>query len=199
MRRVKPCSPIFRPIQKVPAAPITDPAVARSAYIQNKSGSSRQDDDGEIDAERQEEDQGRVERARRIRPGGVRKCLRSAVSSARIGTQCRSGCQRSKHEAALGVRSNNGCDDQGCSWSWSLALLVAVIQSSPAAQHRGRYRSARWTGLPCAYVKLALAMGLHDSDYVDAFYGPANGSARSSRRSRRSRGLLPMPPPCSRS
>jgi len=55
-----------------------------------------------------------------------------------------------------------------------LALSVAVIQSSPAAQAPGASREREMDRIAPAYVKLALAMGLHDPDYVDAFYGPAD-------------------------
>ena len=36
--RASPCSPTFRPIQNVTAAPMTEPTVARIAYSQNSSG-----------------------------------------------------------------------------------------------------------------------------------------------------------------
>ena len=38
MSRASPCSPIFRPSQNVPAAPIIEPSVASSVYNQNNSG-----------------------------------------------------------------------------------------------------------------------------------------------------------------
>jgi hypothetical protein len=53
-----------------------------------------------------------------------------------------------------------------------LALSVAIIQSTPAAQARGSLRERDMDRIAPAYVRLALAMGLHDPDYVDAFYGP---------------------------
>ena len=34
-----------------------------------------------------------------------------------------------------------------------------------------------WRGIAERYVKLVLAIGQHDSDYVDAFYGPAEWKA----------------------
>jgi hypothetical protein len=54
----------------------------------------------------------------------------------------------------------------------SLTLSVAIIQSTPAAQVRGASRERDMDRIAPAYVRLALAMGLHDPDYVDAFYGP---------------------------
>ena len=54
----------------------------------------------------------------------------------------------------------------------SLTLMVAVIQPSPAAHTRGPSQEREMDRIAPAYVKLALAMGLHDPDYVDAYYGP---------------------------
>ena len=62
-QRSSPCSPILTPIQKVSAAPATDPAVASSGTIHHKLAQPRgEDDHGGVDAERQREEQRRVER-----------------------------------------------------------------------------------------------------------------------------------------
>ena len=54
----------------------------------------------------------------------------------------------------------------------SLALSITVIQSAPIVQTPGASQERDMDRIAPAYVKLALAMGLHDPDYVDAFYGP---------------------------
>jgi hypothetical protein len=50
--------------------------------------------------------------------------------------------------------------------SWLVALMV-MTAPLPAQQHKPMDDSAE------RYVKLVLALGQHDPDYVDAFYGPA--------------------------
>ena len=45
------------------------------------------------------------------------------------------------------------------------------------------------------YVKLVLAVGQHDADYVDAFYGPAEWRKEAEARRRRSRRSMRRPPP----
>jgi hypothetical protein len=53
------------------------------------------------------------------------------------------------------------------------ATLLAV---APAAQEQARPRAegqaAQMNGIAERYVKLVLAVGRHDADYVDAYYGP---------------------------
>ena len=62
-QRSSPCSPILTPIQKVSAAPAIDPAVASSGTIHHSVAQPRgEDDHGGVDAERQREEQRRVER-----------------------------------------------------------------------------------------------------------------------------------------
>ena len=62
--RVRPCSPTLRPIQNVTMAPMTEPIVAsmRVEPEQVRLRAARMMT-GEVDAERQEEDERRVERA----------------------------------------------------------------------------------------------------------------------------------------
>ncbi|MCU1350674.1 MAG: hypothetical protein JWO56_3704 [Acidobacteria bacterium] len=49
-----------------------------------------------------------------------------------------------------------------------LALLLLTLACSSATS----YDSARMNAISERYVKLVLAMGEHDADYVDAYYGP---------------------------
>ena len=59
-----------------------------------------------------------------------------------------------------------------------LALLFFVAAGTTAVLvyqrlHPGRPKGADMNALAERYVRLVLAMGLHDPDYVDAYYGPA--------------------------
>ena len=48
------------------------------------------------------------------------------------------------------------------------------------------------TPLAERYIKLVLALGQHDPDYVDAYYGPDGGGTRRRRRSVRCRTSMPQ-------
>ncbi len=68
-----------------------------------------------------------------------------------------------------------------------------VNQARPAPAPKGR----EWTQSRERYVKLVLAMGQHDADYVDAYYGPAEWKKEAetrrssiSTRSNRARALI---------
>ena len=51
------------------------------------------------------------------------------------------------------------------------ALLIAVPRAQERAQPRGG-QTTDMNGIAERYVKLVLALGQHDADYVDAYYGP---------------------------
>jgi hypothetical protein len=59
------------------------------------------------------------------------------------------------------------------------AVLVAALSALPAAQPRP---ASPMNTIAERYVKLVLALGQHDADYVDAFYGPAEWKAEAARR-----------------
>ena len=68
---------------------------------------------------------------------------------------------------------------RGCWWRWSARRGVTTeAQARPAADPL--------RAIAERYVKLVLAVGQHDVDYVDAFYGPAEWKAggRGARRCR---------------
>ena len=58
-----------------------------------------------------------------------------------------------------------------------VAAVATAIAARPVHQARpapaSRPKAVEWTQLRSEYVKLVLAMGQHDADYVDAYYGPA--------------------------
>jgi hypothetical protein len=56
---------------------------------------------------------------------------------------------------------------RGRGWSIAAALAAVLAGSAPRAQQQTMDTLAE------QYVKLVLALGQHDADYVDAFYGPA--------------------------
>ena len=53
-----------------------------------------------------------------------------------------------------------------------LALLALPLLATLACSSAKTYDAARVNAISEKYVKLVLAMGEHDADYVDAFYGP---------------------------
>src|SRR6188474_214474 len=59
------------------------------------------------------------------------------------------------------------------------AALVVAATVLPAAQTRP---ASPMNTIAERYVKLVLALGQHDADYVDAFYGPAEWKAEAVRR-----------------
>lgn len=62
---------------------------------------------------------------------------------------------------------------------WLIGLISLVILSSPiSAADPVRSDAKGIDGIAEAYVHLVLAMGLHDADYVDAYYGPAEWKAQ---------------------
>jgi hypothetical protein len=56
----------------------------------------------------------------------------------------------------------------------TLALLASAIGAQDAARQPVRGRASAMDGVAERYVKLVLALGRHDADYVDAYYGPAD-------------------------
>ena len=59
------------------------------------------------------------------------------------------------------------------------AALVVAATTLSLAQTRP---SSPMNTIAERYVKLVLALGQHDADYVDAFYGPAEWKAEAARR-----------------
>ena len=64
---------------------------------------------------------------------------------------------------------------------WFAALVIGVVMignlftADPSAYPQGKpqdTQAARMNGIAERYVKLVLALGQHDADYVDAYYGP---------------------------
>jgi hypothetical protein len=55
---------------------------------------------------------------------------------------------------------------RGRVWCAAIAVAVALVVASPVAQ------DARMNALAERYVRLVIALGQHDADYVDAYYGP---------------------------
>jgi hypothetical protein len=63
------------------------------------------------------------------------------------------------------------------SWALAVSCVAVLIVGSPARdqvspQGRGRGQITAMDRIAEGYVKLVLAMGAHDADYVDAYYGP---------------------------
>jgi len=58
------------------------------------------------------------------------------------------------------------------------AILLLAATSVPAAQTR---QTSPMNTIAERYVKLVLALGRHDADYVDAFYGPPEWKAEAER------------------
>jgi hypothetical protein len=67
--------------------------------------------------------------------------------------------------------------------SLALVVLVLACRTGPAAMGAGS-AEASMNRAAEAYVKLALAVGQHDADYVDAFYGPAEWRTEAERNRR---------------
>ena len=63
------------------------------------------------------------------------------------------------------------------------AVLLLAAASAPTAQTR---QPSPMNAIAERYVKLVLALGQHDADYVDAFYGPPEWKAEAESRRRRS-------------
>lgn len=59
-----------------------------------------------------------------------------------------------------------------------LSALVPLLLSSIALAAEPKAESKSMDGIAEQYVKLVLAMGQHDADYVDAFYGPAEWKSK---------------------
>src|SRR5687767_13628317 len=58
---------------------------------------------------------------------------------------------------------------------WIAAVCCAALMVMPGAAQEPRTGNGRPTdmnGIAARYVKLVLALGQHDADYVDAYYGP---------------------------
>ena len=58
------------------------------------------------------------------------------------------------------------------------AVLLLAATSAPTAQTRP---PSPMNTIAERYVKLVLALGQHDADYVDAFYGPPEWKAEAER------------------
>jgi hypothetical protein len=54
-----------------------------------------------------------------------------------------------------------------------MVLIASTFQSPSSGQTPGAAQKSNLDQIAPAYVRLVLAMGLHDPDYVDAYYGPA--------------------------
>jgi hypothetical protein len=70
------------------------------------------------------------------------------------------------------------------------AVVLLAASAVPAGQ--GRQTNSMNT-IAERYVKLVLAVGQHDADYVDAFYGPAEWKVEAERRKYRCRRSTPRP------
>src|SRR5512145_3149496 len=55
---------------------------------------------------------------------------------------------------------------------WALFLPVMVATSAQDTARTPESRAGGMNGIAERYVKLVLALGQHDADYVDAYYGP---------------------------
>ena len=62
------------------------------------------------------------------------------------------------------------------------AILIAALTALAAAAPGAQPAPSRMNTIAERYVKLVLAVGQHDADYVDAFYGPAEWKAEAERR-----------------
>ena len=57
------------------------------------------------------------------------------------------------------------------------ALWLALLLLGPACSRQSRPEGENMDEIATAYVRLVLAVGQHDPDYVDAYYGPAEWKA----------------------
>jgi hypothetical protein len=62
----------------------------------------------------------------------------------------------------------------------TLWLFIVVCASCSAEAPPGL--EAQLDPIAERYVRLALALGEHDEDYVDAYFGPPNGGSRQKKR-----------------
>ena len=61
----------------------------------------------------------------------------------------------------------------GCYGFWRAAAVVAALVGGGVMVTGQAPTVDPWKSVAERYVKLVLAVGQHDADYVDAFYGPA--------------------------
>ena len=54
-----------------------------------------------------------------------------------------------------------------------LLLVLSACNNQPAAEEEHPMTTSIMDEVSEPYVKLVLGLGLHDPDYVDAYYGPA--------------------------
>ena len=59
-----------------------------------------------------------------------------------------------------------------CQWAACLAVLIVHAACLAAVEDKGRAEGDSMNALAERYVKTVLALGQHDRDYVDAYYGP---------------------------
>src|SRR5687767_15226167 len=67
---------------------------------------------------------------------------------------------------------------------WIAAVCCAALMVMPGAAQEPRTGNGRPTdmnGIAARYVRLVLALGQHDADYVDAYYGPPEWRADAER------------------
>src|ERR671918_265687 len=62
--------------------------------------------------------------------------------------------------------------DRGRTSGWCAAGVIAAAGAYVPAQSPSTGRAAEMSAAAERYVKLVLAVGQHDADYVDAYYGP---------------------------
>ena len=68
-------------------------------------------------------------------------------------------------------------------WTVAIACVVGAFATAGVAQQRAAAdRSDAMSKIAHDYVRLVLALGQHDKDYVDAYYGPADIKKASGRR-----------------
>ena len=75
----------------------------------------------------------------------------------------------------------------------NIARLVTVVLLAAVAMTAQPAQPSPMNTLAERYVKLVLAVGQHDADYVDAFYGPAEWKAEAERRMCRCPRSTPRP------
>jgi hypothetical protein len=62
--------------------------------------------------------------------------------------------------------------DNWRTYGWCAAAMIAAAGVYVSAQSPSTGRAAEMDAVAQSYVKLVLAVGQHDADYVDAYYGP---------------------------